>query len=172
MSVEQEDPNMLTTSLRNLVRTALVVSSLAAFAAPAFAFQPIGSYGLWTSGVEGSGRERVCGITTEMSRGGRAGLITAGGKLHLVLWQQGWNFARKDGLLVRVKVDGESFSGTARAEGHVIFAENLSGSFLDAFLSGHELKIDVAGQAQWTLDLSGAQAAARDMARCTTQASS
>jgi hypothetical protein len=51
----------------------------------------------------------------------------------------------------------------------MIVAENLSESFLDAFLAGRQMEIELPGRVQWTLDLSGSRAAARDMVRCASR---
>ncbi len=157
---------MLSTSPRNLARAALVASALATFAAPARSAETLGSYGLWTSVVSGSGRDRVCGMRTEMTRGGSVSLAMRNGKVHLLLWHPRWDFARGDQIRLSIDVDGRGFSGTGNAKDSMIVAENLSESFLDAFLAGRQMEIELPGRVQWTLDLSGSQAAARDMVRC------
>ena len=113
-----------------------------------------------------SGRERVCGVRTEMTRGGSVSLAMRNGKVHLLLWHPRWDFARGDQIRLSVDVDGRGFSGTGAAEDSMIVAENLSEAFLDAFLAGWQMEIDLAGRVKWTLDLSGSRAAARDMVRC------
>ena len=113
-----------------------------------------------------SGRERVCGVRTEMTRGGSVSLAMRNGKVHLLLWHPRWDFARGDQIRLSVDVDGQGFSGTGAAEDSMIVAENLSEAFLDAFLAGWQMEIDLAGRVKWTLDLSGSRAAARDMVRC------
>src|SRR5919202_1228926 len=159
MSVEQEDPNMLSTSLRSFTCAALLASALATLAAPARSAETLGSYGLWTSVVSGSGRDRVCGVRTEMTRGGSVSLAMRNGKVHLLLWHPRWDFARGEQIRLSVDVDGKGFSGTGEAEDSMIVAENLSEAFLDAFLAGRQMEIELPGRVRWTLDLSGSQAA-------------
>ena len=136
---------MLSTSLRNLARAALVACALATVAAPARSAETLGSYGLWTSVVSGSSRDRVCGVRTEMTRGGSVSLAMRNGKVHLLLWHPRWDFARGDQIRLSVDVDGRGFSGTGAAEDSMIVAENLSEAFLDAFLSGRRVEIELPG---------------------------
>ena len=162
---------MLTTSLRNLARAAVLASALATLAAPAPAAETLGSHAYWTSLVSGSGSERLCGVRTAMSRGGSVALFVAGGKVHLALTDPRWRLgAQAEEIGLRILVDGEGFSGTGRAKADMVLVEDLSGSFLAAFVAGRRMEIRlpsfVMGGVQWTVDLRGSRAATRDMIGC------